>query len=167
MILWLYILVRIVANPFSNVFQKLLTRQAAHPLFIICAAHGLLSIACLPIFLFRLPLLPSEFWLDMTLCTILTVSGNVFIVQAVKRSDLSVLGPINAYKSVVSLIPGIIWLNEAPESMGLAGIVLIVAGSYCHIVETAFHGNWKFRILPGLSILRRSTNGRDGREGYY
>jgi drug/metabolite transporter (DMT)-like permease len=128
--LWLSILVRIVANPFSNVFQKLLTRQHAEPLFIICAVHGLLTLACTPIFLFALPPLPGEFWISMSICTILTVSGNVLIVAAVKRSDLSVLGPINAYKSVVSLIPGMLFLNEVPGLLGLGGIALIVAGSY-------------------------------------
>ena len=130
MILWLCILVRIVSNPFSNVFQKLLTRQHADPLFIICTVHGLLSLACIPIFLFELPPLPTEFWLIMSLCTLFTVSGNVLIVQAVKRSDLSVLGPINAWKSVVSLVPGFIFLGEVPEPMGLVGIAMIVAGSY-------------------------------------
>ena len=92
MILWLCILVRVVANPFSNVFQKLLTRQSAHPLFIVGAVHALLSLACIPIFLFGLPTLPVDFWINMSICTLLTVGGNVLIVQAVKRSDLSGLG---------------------------------------------------------------------------
>ncbi len=130
MVLWLCVFVRIVSNPFSNVFQKLLTRRGADPVFIIGAVHGLLTLACLPIFLFGLPPLPGEFWAAMSVCTLLTVSGNVLIVQAVKRSDLSVLGPINAYKSVVSLIPGMIFLDEYPGWLGLGGIALIVAGSY-------------------------------------
>jgi drug/metabolite transporter (DMT)-like permease len=130
MILWLCIAGRIVANPFSNVFQKLLAHRGADPLFIIGAVHGMLTLACLPIFLFALPPLPGEFWAAMSACTFLTISGNVLIVQAVKRSDLSVLGPINAYKSVVSLIPGMIFLDEIPGLLGLTGIALIVAGSY-------------------------------------
>jgi drug/metabolite transporter (DMT)-like permease len=130
MILWTCIVVRIVANPFSNVFQKLLTQRGADPLFILCVTHGALTLASLPIFLWLLPPLPLEFWTTMLLCTILTVSGNLLIIHAVKRSDLSVLGPINAYKSIVSLVPGIIFLNEMPAPAGLAGIALIVAGSY-------------------------------------
>src|SRR5271163_454276 len=127
MILSLCILIRIVANPFSNVFQKLLTRRGAHPLFIICAVHGLLTLVCIPLYLIDLPPLSSEFWWTMALCSLFTVSGNVLIVYALKRSDLSVLGPINAYKSVVSLVPGIIFLNEIPDLLGLVGIALIVA----------------------------------------
>jgi hypothetical protein len=48
---------------------------------------------------------------------------------------LSVLGPVNAYKSVISLVPGMVLLGEFPEGMVLAGMVLagmglIVGGSY-------------------------------------
>ncbi len=39
------------------------------------------------------------------------------------------LGPINAYKSFVSLVLGIFLLGEVPTSLGLAGMVLILAGS--------------------------------------
>ena len=130
---WLCILVRVVANPFSNVIQKLLTRRDADPLFIIFAVHGLLSLICLPI-LFGLQPLANEFWIMMAIGALFTVSGNALIVAAVKRSDLSVLGPINAYKAIVSLLPGFILLQELPGLMGLCGIALIVVGSY-FIVE--------------------------------
>jgi drug/metabolite transporter (DMT)-like permease len=130
MILWLCVLVRIAANPFSNVIQKLLTRRGADSLFIIFAVHGLLSLACAPVILFCLQPLPAEFWVFMSIGALFTVSGNVLIVAAVKRSDLSVLGPINAYKAIVSLVPGFILLHEIPGPTGLCGIALIVAGSY-------------------------------------
>src|SRR6185369_314708 len=129
MFIWTCILVRIVANPLSNVFQKVLTQRTANPLFIIGITHGLLSLVCLPLFFF-LPTPSSEFWLNISLCALLAVGGNVLIVAALKRSDLSVLGPINAYKSVVSLVPGMIILGEYPGPSGLAGMALIAAGSY-------------------------------------
>jgi drug/metabolite transporter (DMT)-like permease len=61
---------------------------------------------------------------------VLAVSGNTLLVQALRLSDLSVLGPINAYKSVVSLAPGVVLLHEVPHAAGLAGIALILGGSY-------------------------------------
>src|SRR5437764_829049 len=105
--LWLCVLVRIVANPFSNVFQKILTRHTADPLFIVCLTHGLLSLACIPLFLFCLPPLSGEFWFNVCVSTAVGTAANVLLVQALKRSDLSVLGPLNAYKSVVSIVPGV------------------------------------------------------------
>jgi drug/metabolite transporter (DMT)-like permease len=130
MTIWLCIVVRIVANPFSNVFQKLLTRQTADPLFIICVTHGLLSLACAPV-LFFVPIpVSAEFWTSISLCALLAVAANTLIVQALKLSDLSILGPINAWKPIVSLLPGMLLLHEFPGWLGLCGIFLIIAGSY-------------------------------------
>ncbi|MBA4019089.1 MAG: hypothetical protein C0483_18125 [Pirellula sp.] len=67
----------------------------------------------------------------MALCAVLAAASNALLVQAMQLADLSVLGPINAYKAVVSLLPGIVLLGEVPTAAALAGIALIVAGSYC------------------------------------
>ena len=85
---------------------------------------------CVPIFFFDPGVISDEFLGYMSICTFLTIGGNVLIVQAVKRSDLSVLGPINSYKPVVSLVPGMIWFGEFPSPMALIGIASIVVGSY-------------------------------------
>ena len=128
--IWAAIFIRIVANPFSNVFQKILTRKSADPLFIIFATHALLSVVCLPMCWHFLPGLSRAAWWNITLCAALAVLGNALIVQAMKRADLSVLGPINAYKAIVSLVPGMVLLGEFPGRMALGGMILILAGSY-------------------------------------
>src|SRR3954471_14223048 len=102
--LYLALLLRIVSNPFSNVFQKLLAHRDADPIFIIAVTHALMSIIAAPIFFTHLPN-EHAYWVNIGIVAVLTVAGNVLIVLAVKTSDLSVLGPINAYKSVVSLVP--------------------------------------------------------------
>ncbi len=51
------------------------------------------------------------------------------IVAVLRSADLSVLGSINAYKSVVSLLLGTLLLGEIPTLMGGIGILLIVSGS--------------------------------------
>lgn len=140
MVLWLSVFVRVVANPFSNVFQKILTRRSAAPLSVICVTHGLLTLACLPIFWLCPPPARGEFWTNMGICTLLTVSGNVLLVKAVKLADLSVLGPVNAYKSVVSLVPGAILLGEMPGVLGLSGVALIVLGSWLIVDRGASPG---------------------------
>lgn len=57
------------------------------------------------------------------------------------------LGPINSYKSVVGMIAGILLLGEIPGLWGVAGIALIVGGSY-FVLDTL---NEKF----SPAILRR------------
>lgn len=139
MMFWLCVLVRIVANPLSNVLQKVLAQRAASPHFIICATHGLLSLVCIPVLLLYPPPLVGEFWWNMGLGSLLTVAGNVLIVAALRRADLSLLGPVNSYKAVISLVPGMILLHEFPDPAGFVGILLIVAGSLL-IVSQPGHG---------------------------
>ena len=129
----LFVLVRIVANPLSNVFQKQLTRRAASPVFIIGAVHVVLAVACLPLWfvpdaitLRRGP----ELWGTMTVCACLAVSGNALLVAAVRSTDLSILGPINAYKSVLGLVLAIALIGEWPTIPGVVGVLMILAGSY-------------------------------------
>lgn len=134
--LWLCIGIRIVANPVSNVYQKLLTRGGANPLMVVCVTHALLSVACLPAVPWISLMHGAEFWPNMAIGALLSVAGNALLVQAMKLSDLSVLGPINAYKSVVSLLPAVALLGEVPAPAALAGIALIVAGSYAFADRT-------------------------------
>lgn len=128
---WLAVLVRIIANPLSNVFQKQLTQRSADPLFVIAATYGFLAMACLAVWpQLQFTGLSSEFWQSMVIVGVFAVVGNLFLVKALHIGDLSVLGPINAYKSVIGLIVSIFLLNEIPGLWGLAGVLLIVAGSY-------------------------------------
>src|SRR5262245_38106710 len=102
MILWLCVAVRIVANPLSNVLQKVLTNRQASPMFVIVITHGLLSLVCVPLLVIGQVPTGASFWANMAASTILAVAGNALIVKALAISDLSFLGPVNAYKSVVS-----------------------------------------------------------------
>jgi drug/metabolite transporter (DMT)-like permease len=128
----LFVIARIISNPVSNVFQKQLTQRSANPLFIIGATDALLTLAILPLVLAGA--MPKElgagFWPNMAIAASLAVGSNVLLVYALQSTGLSVLGPINAYKSVISLLLGIFLLREIPAPMGLAGVLLIVAGSY-------------------------------------
>jgi drug/metabolite transporter (DMT)-like permease len=132
MLTFLFVATRVIANPVSNVFQKQLTQKLANPVFIIGVVHALLTLACLPVIAVLAPLTGarSEVWANMIVCACLAVSSNVLLVAALKSTDLSILGPINAYKSVVSVVLGIFLIGELPTAMGVAGILLILAGSY-------------------------------------
>ena len=132
----LAVLIRIVANPLSNVFQKQLTQRSAEPLFIISATYGFLTLLCLVVWpQLRFTGLSTAFWQTMVMTGLLAMFGNVLLVKALHMGDLSVLGPINAYKSVVGLIVGIFLLNEVPGLWGLLGVLFIVGGSYIVLAD--------------------------------
>jgi drug/metabolite transporter (DMT)-like permease len=138
----LFVLVRIVANPLSNVYQKQLTQTAANPVFIIGVVHAGLTLACVPVWLAPGAMVlrrGPELWATMAACAVLAVAGNALLVAAVRSTDLSILGPINAYKSVLGLILGIVLIGELPTMPGVAGVLMILAGSAL-VVDRA--GGW-------------------------
>jgi drug/metabolite transporter (DMT)-like permease len=137
MITALFVATRIIANPVSNVFQKRLAEARADPLFIIAATHALLTVAALP-FLAVMPAssLRPGFWPNMAVSAILAIVGNVLLVYALRSGDLSVLGSINAYKAVLSLVLSIFLIGEVPSAGGLVGVVLILCGSYFVVDRT-------------------------------
>jgi drug/metabolite transporter (DMT)-like permease len=127
----LAVIARIVTNPLSNVFQKRLTQRSADPLFIIAATYALLTVMVLPL-LATSPLggLGPIFWANMSIAVLLAVAGNAILVYALRSTDLSILGPINAYKAVLSLVLAAVLIGEVPTAFGLLGVALIVVGSF-------------------------------------
>jgi drug/metabolite transporter (DMT)-like permease len=126
----LVVALRIVANPLANVFQKRLVQGAIHPLMVIGMTHALLTVLVLPIAVrVEWQTLAPAFWSNMALCAVLAVAGNALLVAALHRTDLSLLGPINAYKAVLSLALATVVLGEVPNVFGVFGVLLIVLGS--------------------------------------
>lgn len=125
------VLTRIFSNSMANVYQKRLAAQGVNPFFINFVMYMGLSVCCLP-FAFGVNWLDfgSKFWLYSVLCGLFGALGNSYLVKALKDGDLSVLGPINAYKSVVAMLFGMILLREFPSVVGIVAVGLIIWGSY-------------------------------------
>jgi drug/metabolite transporter (DMT)-like permease len=137
------VLLRILSNPVGNVFQKQLTAKGHHPLVVNFMTYLLLSVVCI-LFAFGVNWrsLPGAFWLYSLLGGIVGASGNGFLVKALEKGELSVLGPINAYKSIVGLLVGMVLLNEFPTIWGILGIMLIIYGSYFVLNTTEEKFSW-------------------------
>jgi drug/metabolite transporter (DMT)-like permease len=143
------VLLRIFSNPLGNVFQKQLTVKGIHPLFVSFLTYFLLSLICLVICVFlHWPVLSREFWIYSVSGGIVGALGNGFLIKALQYGELSILGPINSYKSVVGILGGIILLGEVPNLWGILGIALIIFGSY-FVLDTT-----KERFT--LDLLKRS-----------
>ncbi len=127
--LWLVIAVRVLANPGSNALQKVLAGRGISPLWVIAAVHAGLSLLVLPWLLMQPLPAGGAFWGNLAASAALATAANTLIVVAVHRADLSLVGPVNSYKPVVSLLPGWLLLAEMPTWAGIAGIGLVVVGS--------------------------------------
>lgn len=148
--------IRILVNPLSNVFQKYLTRRQANPLFVIASTYGILSLGCLVyLLLFPPTSLPPSFWHNSIIFNVLGVAGNYFLVKSLQHGDLSVLGPVNAYKALVSLIFGLFLLGEIPTAWGVAGMLLIVLGSYFVLSQTSASQRFSWSIFKNADVQYR------------
>ncbi len=128
---WLVVLGRLFFSSFANVFQKKLTHQRHHPFFIVMASYIVLSIICLPLLLALNPTeLSTSFWINIFFAALLDMAGTLFLVMSLSKTDLSVFGPLNAYKVVISMLLAIIFLGEIPSLQGFIGVGIIVFGSY-------------------------------------
>ncbi len=137
------VLLRIFSNPLGNVFQKQLTANNNHPLLVNFLSYFILSLFCISIVAgLKFQRLPNQFWFFSILAGITGGLGNGFLVKALQRGDLSVLGPINSYKSVVGIIGAVFLLKEIPNIWGVAGVVLIIYGSYFVLDTTAERFTW-------------------------
>jgi len=140
---FLAVLLRIISNPLGNVFQKQLTAKGNHPLLVNFLTYFFLSLFCIFIAInVHWKSLPNQFWLYSILGGIAGALGNGFLVKALQRGALSVLGPINSYKSVVGIIVGIFLLGEIPNAWGIIGIILIIYGSYFVLDTTEERFSW-------------------------
>jgi drug/metabolite transporter (DMT)-like permease len=96
--------------------------------------------------------LPRQFWFYSVLVGIAGAVGNGFLVKALQKGDLSVLGPINSYKSVVGIVVGIFLLHEIPNVWGILGIGLIVYGSYFVLDTTEERFSWTLLKRPEIQF---------------
>lgn len=125
------IFIRIMANPLGNVFQKKLSQNGLSSLVINFMSFFLLGLIC--VFLsFGVDWhgFSSLLWTNAIIASLLGVIGCNLIIKAIQMGELSVLGPVNSYKSIVGMVAGIFLLGEMPSLAGILGIILIIAGSY-------------------------------------
>ena len=147
------VIVRIFSNSFASVFQKRLAARGRRPFFVNAATFALLTFACVgPAFSVDWTRFEPTFWRDVVVSGVLCALGNACLVAALGRGELSILGPINAWKAVVGLIFGFFLLGEAPTFPALFGVFLIGIGSY--FVLDASPERFSFRLLFGNSAIR-------------
>lgn len=122
---------RLLSASYSNVIQKQLAQVGFHPFYIVLAAYALISLLALPfIFAISISTLSADFWLNMFLAALFDMTAGLFMVLAVARTDLSVFGPLNAYKVVFSTLLALVFLHEIPSMQGFIGIGIIILGSF-------------------------------------
>jgi drug/metabolite transporter (DMT)-like permease len=127
----LFLLIRVIASPLVNLFQKKLINHGVNPVFIVLIAYAFFSTMAIPyLILSKSYSYNREFWIYMILLGISDAFGNMFLVRSLKSIDISIFGPLNAYKPVVALLLSFLIIKEIPSIAGIIGIAVIISGSY-------------------------------------
>ena len=149
------IILRIFSNPVANMYEKKVSMQGSS-LYTSFYSYSIMSLWCLPfVFQYNWINLPLDFWKYSVLAGLLCSVGRACMVKALQIGELSILGPINSYKSVVGLIVGIFLLSEIPGIFGILGMILIIWGSSFVFETTAEGFTWK--LLKRKDIILRFT----------
>ena len=153
MTLFIALFLRILSNPFANVFQKKLTASQQNPLWVNFVGFFTLSIICIP-FLGNISWssFPPIFWINCIAGGLVGALGNGYLIKAVEKGDISLLGPINSYKSLVSLLLGIPLLGELPNLWGVLGMGLIIYGSYFILDTLPERFSWRVLKRPEIKF---------------
>lgn len=127
----MFVFGRLMLSSMSNVFQKQLAHQGLHPFYIVAATYIVLSVLSSPfLFDFAFAELSPSYWLNVFLAALLDVGGWMFLVMSLSKTDLSVFGPLNAYKVIFSMLLAFLFLGEVPSAQGFFGVLVIIGGSF-------------------------------------
>lgn len=85
----------------------------------------------LPLLFFTgVPELGPDFWWALLVGGVLNIVAAVLYMKAIQASDLSLAVPMVAFTPLFLLLTSPLLVGEFPAPLGVAGIALIVAGSY-------------------------------------
>jgi len=123
----LLLALRMIVNPLANLYFKRIAATGT-PAARMMAWTYLLPVAVSWPLLLASPR-TSEFWGWAALTAVLDLAGNLLVIHSLAQTDLSLFGPMNAFKPALTLLFAFVLFAERPTVMALAGIALIVAGS--------------------------------------
>ena len=156
----LLIILRVVLSVSASAIQKrlLLDRAGINATWILTYGFMLLPAAILAAG--RWADVDARFWRDILIGGGLDAIGNLAMVAALRATDLSIFGPLNAIRPVIALFFGWFFLAENPTPMGLLGIVITVIGGVLLFTGSEggerhhFRAIWKSLVLRilGLSL---------------
>ena len=127
---------RIFSNPVANACQKKLS-ETTSSLSVNFYISLIMSLGCIiPAFFVNWTTFSLEFWGNVFLAGLFCSLGTVCLIKALYYGELSILGPLNSYKSIIGLISAFLLLGELPTPIAIGGVILIVLGSLCLISPT-------------------------------
>jgi uncharacterized membrane protein len=123
------VIARVLLSVSANTAQKrLVIHRASVSQFWLLAYLLMLGPACV-LAAFYPGVRNGGFWTDILLGGLIDAFGNLAMVAALRLTDLSVFGPLNAFRPVLALFFGWLFLHETPTNTGALGVGVTVLGA--------------------------------------
>jgi drug/metabolite transporter (DMT)-like permease len=130
MMLPLILLGRVLLSVAASTLQKQLTRRDVGSAALWRATYLWMALpACLILALGLRRGVAAEFWFNALAAGTLDALGNLAMVAALRRTDLSVFGPLNGFRPALALLFGWLFLRETPTALGGIGVGVTVIGT--------------------------------------
>jgi drug/metabolite transporter (DMT)-like permease len=148
------ILARVILSVSANAVQKrlLLDRAGVYHTWIL--TYSLIIGPAILFAVWHPGVVDRQFWRDIALGGGLDAVGNLAMVAALRVTDISVFGPLNALRPILALLFGWFFLNESPTAPGMVGVGVTVAGGVILFVEPEPHTRTHFRGVARALFLR-------------
>lgn len=98
--------------------------------------------------------LPLDFWLWVALLAPLEITAMWLYIHAIQRYPLSLTVPYLAFTPVFVTLTGLLILDEAVDSLGFMGILLVVIGSWLLNLDDLPNWNPRSLLAPFQAIFR-------------
>jgi uncharacterized membrane protein len=162
---WL-ILLRVCLSVTTNAVQKrlLLDRAGTYPTWILTYALMLLPATALAFLTGKQT--TAQFWRDVAIGGGLDAFGNLAMIAALRTTDVSVFGPLNALRPILALLFGWFFLGESPTGLGVVGVAITAVGGVvlrisqarCHPGECRGDRGWMDCVRPCGSDRERGSS---------
>lgn len=145
--------VRIISNPLANFYQKLAGRYDSS-ISVNLYSSFFMALFCLPfLFFIDWSAFGFNFYILALFAGLLCFLGTICLIKALSIGEMSVLGPVNSYKSIIGLLGAFFILGEIPSIRALFGFILIISASFLFpVYEGGFSIN-KSVLFRFLALL--------------
>lgn len=123
------IVLRVILSVSANAIQKRLLLDGARVNQTWILTYALMLGPAVLAAALRTSSVGPGFWQNILIGGGLDAIGNLAMVAALRGTDLSIFGPLNALRPILALAAGWLFLGERPTPAGLAGIGIVFLGA--------------------------------------
>lgn len=121
---------RLLGSVTASVLQKRLLSDGLGTGRLWLATYGFLLLPAVGILAASRGTAGPEFWTAALMAALLDVAGNVAMASALRDTDLSIFGPLNAFRPALAWIAGWLFLGEHPTATGITGVIILTLGAF-------------------------------------